>query len=483
MRQLSTNKRPYKQSSRFADRLTAGRNRPPAAPDERRALRRRFHISVVGFSVLVAASPWTLAQDKKSTPKESPSSTVKHRNARPALSGDGSVVVFQSTSQNIVPGDATGTRHIYAFERETKKITRVSVDDSGKPGNKQSFGASISADGRFVVFTSDANNLVPGDTAGNQDVFLRDREAGTVIRISVSSTGEQANRDCRDAVISANGRIIAFTSSASNLDENNMNNSADIFVYDRVSKFMRRITMTPDGFEADHGSGEPSISSDGRYVAFYSHATNLLPIDTNRSPDIYVFDLFTGTTELVSVASNRMIGNRDSRRPSISGDGMVVVFESWASNLTADDKNDVPDIILRDRQSKRTICISNAPDGKPGNDDSRDPRISDDGNIIIYTSYASNLVKNDTNNLADVFVYNRKTRKTERVNLSGKNEQAGSRSGEGTLSANGEIVAFTSKASNLIEGDTNRSLDIFLVDRPAKKVSRISDPKNKKKSP
>lgn len=483
MRQLSTNKRPYNRASRLAGRLTADRNRPQAATDKRRAVRRRFAISVVGLSVLVAASPWTQAQDKKATPKKSPIPTVRHRNARPAISGDGSVVVFQSTSQDIVPGDATGTRHIYAFERDTKKITRVSVNDSGKPGNKQSFGASISADGRFVVFISDANNLVPGDTAGNQDVFLRDRQAGTVTRISVSNTGEPANKDCRDAVISADGRIIAFASTASNLDDNNMNNSADIFVYDRVSKFIRRITMTPDGFEADHGSGEPSISSDGQFVAFYSHATNLLPIDTNRSPDIYVFDVFTGKTELVSVASNRMIGNRDSRRPSISGDGRFVVFESWASDLTTDDKNDAPDIMLRDRQSKKTIRISNAPDGKPGNDDSRDPRISNDGNVIIYTSYASNLVKNDTNNLPDIFLYDRATRRTERVNLSVKNEQADSRSGEGTLSENGEVVAFTSKASNLIEGDTNKSLDIFLVDRPAKKVSRISDPKNKKKSP
>ena len=396
MRQLSANKRPDKRSSPLACHLTADPNRPQTATDKRRAVRRRFHLSVVGFGVLVAASPWTLGQDKKAVPKKSPLLTVKHRNARPAISGDGSVVVFQSTSQNIVPGDATGTRHIYAFERETKRITRVSVNDSGKPGNKQSFGASISADGRFVVFISDANNLVPGDTAGNQDVFLRDRQAGTLTRISVSNTGEPANKDCRDAVISADGHIIAFASTASNLDDNNMNNSSDIFVYDRVSKFVRRITMTPDGFEADHGSGEPSISSNGQFVAFYSHATNLLPIDTNRSPDIYVFDMFTGTTELGSVASNRMIGNRDSRRPSISGDGRFVVFESWASDLTADDKNDSPDIILRDRQSKKTIRISNAPDGKPGNDDSRDPRISNDGNVIIYSSYASNLVKGDT---------------------------------------------------------------------------------------
>lgn len=458
-------------------------HRPAASSGLLPGDRRCGFIVLLGISLLTVAGSPALGEDKKPAAKASPLPSIKHRNARPAISADGRVVVFQSTSPNIVSGDSSGARHIYAYDRITKEMTRVSVNDAGKPGNMQSFGASISGDGRYVAFISNATNLVEGDTNDKQDVFVRDRKEGKTVRISVSNVGEQANDDCHEAVISADGRVLAFSSAASTLDENDNNRSADIFLCDREAQFVRRITRSKDGFETDHGSGEPSISANGRFVVFYSHATNITAKDTNRAPDIYLFDAFDSTTELISVASNRMIGNRDSRRPRISGDGRLVVFESWADNFVPDDKNEGPDIFLRDRESKKTICVSTSPDGKPGNDDSRDPRISDDGNFVVFTSYASNLVAGDTKNLPDVFVYDRETRKTERVNLTNKREQAASRSGEGTLSGDGRWVAFASKASNLVEDDTNRSLDIFLADRSAKKIIRISDPKNQKKSP
>ncbi|MCH8148746.1 MAG: PD40 domain-containing protein, partial [Planctomycetes bacterium] len=356
-------------------------------------------------------------------------------------------------------------------------------NNAGDPGNKQSFGASVSNDGRYVSFISDATNLVEGDTNDKQDVFVRDRKNGTTVRISVSNFGEQANEDCHEAVISSDGRILAFTSAATTLDENINNRSADIFLCDREAKFVRRITRSAEGFETDHGSGEPAISANGRFVAFYSHATNIAAKDTNGRPDIYLFDAQNSTTELISVASNRMIGNRDSRRPQVSEEGRYVVFESWATNLVSGDKNDGPDVFLRDRESKKTICVSTDADGKTGNDDSREPKISDDGNFVVFTSFASNLVAGDTNNFPDIFVYDRKTRKTERVNLTTKGEQAAGRSGEGTLSGDGRWVAFASKASNIVEYDTNQSRDIFVVDRATKKILRISDPKTRKKSP
>ena len=471
------------QSAWRAYRPDASCGRQPANPTPRAAERRRGYVVLLGISLLTIAGPRVFGEDKKPAAKASPPPTIKHRNARPAISADGRVVVFQSTSPNIVSGDSSGARHIYAYDRITKKITRVSVNDSGKPGDKQSFGASISSDGRYVAFISDATNLVEGDTNDKQDVFVRDRKKGTTVRISVSNVGEQANADCHEVVITADGRVLAFSSISSTLDENINNRSADIFLCDREAQFVRRITRSRDGYEADHDSGEPSISANGRFVAFYSHATNITPKDTNLAPDIYLFDSLTGTTELISVASNRMIGNRDSRRPRVSADGRFVVFESWADNLVVDDQNETPDIFLRDRESKKTICVSTDVDGKPGNDESRDPRISDDGNFVVFTSYASNLVADDTNNLPDVFVYDRKTQETERVNLTDKREQAAGRSGEAVLSGDGKWVAFASKASNLVEGDTNRSPDIFLVNRSTKKIIRISDPKNKKKSP
>ncbi len=172
-----------------------------------------------------------------------------------------------------------------------------------------------------------------------------------------------------------------------------------------------------------------------------------------------------------------------SHRPSISDDGRFVVFESWASNLVSGDSNRVTDIFLRDRKDKKTVCISMSADGKPGNDDSRDPRIAGDGRTVVYTSYATNLVPGDTNNLPDVFVFDRESRKTERVNLSHKGEQANNRSGEGFPSGDGRMVVFTSKATNLIEKDDNKSLDIFVVDRKAGKIRRASEPAKKTEGP
>lgn len=453
-------------------------NRPPAC-----AGRGFGYLVLLGISLLTIAASPSFGEDRKPAATASPPPTHKHSNTRPMISADGRVVVFQSTSNNMVPGDSSGTRHIYAYDQLTKKLTRVSVNNSGTPGNKPSFSASISSDGRYVAFTSRATNLVDGDTNDKQDIFVRDRKDGTTVRISISNFGEQADQDCHEAVISADGRILAFSSAASTLDENDNNRSADIFICDREAKFVRRITRSAEGFEADHGSGEPAISANGRFIAFYSHATNITNIDTNGAPDIYLFDTLNGTTELISVASNRMIGNRDSRRPQVSAEGRYVVFESWATNLVSEDKNEGPDIFLRDRESKTTICVSADADGKPGNDDSRDPQISDDGNFVVFTSFASNLVAGDTNTKPDVFLYDRKTRKTERVNLTKKGEQAAGRSGEGTLSGDGRWVAFASKASNLVEYDTNESLDIFVIDRTTKKILRISDPKNKKGSP
>ena len=191
MRQFSTNKRP-----------TWRAGRPDASCGRRPADRRRCYIVLLGIGLLTIAAPRVFGEDKKPAVKASPAPSSKHRNARPAISADGRLVVFQSTSQNIVSGDTSGTRHIYAYDRITREMTRVSVSDSGKPGNKQSFGASISGKGRYVAFISDATNLVEGDTNDKQDVFVRDRKNGTTVRISVSNGGEQSNADCHATLAS-----------------------------------------------------------------------------------------------------------------------------------------------------------------------------------------------------------------------------------------------------------------------------------------
>ena len=175
-------------------------------------------------------------------------------------------------------------------------ITRVSVDSAGNQANASSFDPSISADGRFVAFTSSASNLVPGDTNNNRDVFVRDLSTNTTTRVSVGSAGNQANEDSSSSSISADGRFVGFWSNASNIVPGDTNDSSDIFVRDLSTNTTTRVSVDSAGNQGTGGSSDASISADGRFVAFLSNASNLVPGDTNASRDIFVRDLSTNTT-------------------------------------------------------------------------------------------------------------------------------------------------------------------------------------------
>ncbi len=288
---------------------------------------------------------------------------------------------------------------------------RVSVATSGAQGNQGSFTSqrqpeSISANNRFVAFESDAWNLVPGDTNNWTDVFVRDRQTGTTERVSVDSGGAQGNERSNDPSISADGRFVAFHSIATNLDANDSNGVTDVFVHDRQSGLTERVSLDSGGGQWNGFSGFPSISADGRFVAFDSVAP-LDVLDTNGFGDVFVRDRQSGTTELVSVDSGGAQGNNGSQYSSISADGRFVAFESFATNLVAGDTNLLIDIFVRDRQSGTTERVSLSTGGAQGNQDSEKPSISADGRFVAFHGQASNLVGGDTNGVADVFVRDR----------------------------------------------------------------------------
>jgi len=191
-------------------------------------------------------------------------------------------------------------------------ITPVSVDSAGNLGNSFSSQPSISADGRFVAFSSDASNIVPGDTNSNPDVFVRDTLTNTTTRVSVDSAGNQANSISDGASISADGRFVAFLSNASNIVPGDTNSSGDIFVRDTLTNTTTRVSLDSAGNQGNSFSILPSISADGRFVAFYSNASNLVPGDTNSSQDVFLRDTLTNTTTRVSVDSADNQANSDS---------------------------------------------------------------------------------------------------------------------------------------------------------------------------
>ncbi len=292
-------------------------------------------------------------------------------------------------------------------DRQTGAIEVVSVSSDGAHGNGRSYEPSISADGRYVAFESDATNLVPGDTNGSNDIFVHDRQTGVTERVSVSSDGAQGNQYSYYPFISADGRYVAFESRATNLVPGDTNISYDVFVHDRQTGVTERVSVSSGGTQGKNNSQHPAISADGRYVAFMSYASNLVPGDTNGTYDVFVRDQQTGVTERVSVSSDGTQGNSISYAPSISGDGRYVALSSYASNLVPGDTNGTSDIFVRHRQTGVTERVSVSSGGTQGNGDSRVPAISADGRYVAFESDASYLVPGDTNGAWGVFVRDR----------------------------------------------------------------------------
>ncbi len=325
----------------------------------------------------------------------------------PSISAGGRYVAFLSYASNLVAGDTNGAGDVFVRDRLAGVTRRVSVGPGGRQANGSSVFPSISAGGRYVAFSSVASNLVAGDTNGAGDVFVRDRLAGVTRRVSVGPGGRQANRSSYFPSISAGGRYVAFSSVASNLVAGDTNDRRDVFVRDRVAKVTRRVSVGPGGRQANRSSYFPAISADGRYVAFESYASNLVVGDTNHRSDVFVRDRVAKVTRRVSVGPGGRQANRDAYSPSISADGRHVAFASYASSLVAGDTNGTADVFVRDRLAKVTRRVSVGPGGRQANDYSYSPSISADGRHVAFVSYASNLVAGDTNGAADVFARDR----------------------------------------------------------------------------
>ncbi len=398
----------------------------------------------------------------------------------PSISGDGRCVVFSSCSVSLVAADTNGAFDVFVHDQSTGMTERVSVSTAGVEANNDSDAGSLSLDGRYVAFWSRASNLVAGDTNGVADIFVRDRLSGVTERVSVSSTGAQANGKCHQFAISADGRFVAFSSVASNLVAGDTNACEDVFVRDRQTGTTERVSLNSAGGQGDLASSDSyysriAISPDGRYVAFSSWASNLVAGDTNGSADVFLRDRQTGTTTRVSVDSLGTQGDGDSSGPAISADGRFLAFESVATNLVPSDTNGIRDIFVHDRQTGTTERVSVDSSGNQGvgvgyNNSSSGCSISADGRYVSFGSYFTNLVPNDTNNDADCFVHDRLTGITENANVSSSGVQGIygmfiPYEGGTSISNDGRFVAFQSYAWNLVANDTNGDADIFVRDR------------------
>ncbi len=385
----------------------------------------------------------------------------------PGLSADGRYVVFESYGSNLVPGDSNNASDVFVRDRLTGWVSRVSVDSSGVQSQGSSVAPAISDDGRYIAFQSSDGSLVPSDDNGGWDIFVADRVTRMVSRVSVDSLGNEglplgaSNSMYPD--ISADGRFVAFESESTNLVAGDHNGVTDVFVHHRLTGETTRISVSSDGSEADNGNYRPSISGDGRYVAFSGLASNLdVSIPPNTWSDVFVRDRLNETTRQVSINSQGEPGNDQSILAGISADGRFIAFESLATNLVEGDVNGAQDIFLHDQKTGITSRISLSAGGDEANGESRYARISEGGRFVTFSSRASNLVPDDTNGRWDIFVHDRYTGQVRRVSVDQTYAQGNADSLISAINSDGRTVAFQSTASNLVVGDQSGTLDVFV---------------------
>lgn len=382
--------------------------------------------------------------------------------SNPVVSRDGRYVAFESYSP-LVADDTNAKWDIYLRDRLTGTTERVSVTSDGSQvaGSSDGWGLAISPDGRFVVFGSLASDLVPGDTNSCPDVFVRDRRNRTTERVSVGTGGTQGNSDSDMGRISDDGRYVAFESRASNLVPGDTNADWDVFVRDRIAGTTERVSVARSGAEVHGFSGQPSISSDGRYVAFSSTAPDLVPGDSNGVGDVFVRDRWNGTTDLVSVATGGGQANQGAAGPVISGNGRFVAFTSFSTNLVPRDTNGCADLFVRDLLAGTTERVNVATNGGQWHRYVFYCGISADGRFVAFEDGAT-------------YVRDRLEGTTKSVSLSTRGATVDGRSC--SISADGRCIAFASSSSEIVAGDTNGYEDMFVKDLAPSGFTSVCQP-------
>jgi hypothetical protein len=378
------------------------------------------------------------------------------------ISGNGKVVAFYSWSSNLVISDSNKSADIFIRDLNTNLTERISVSSLQAQTNDFSYFPSISYDGRYIAFTSRANNLVTDDTNGVDDIFVHDCVNHSTQRISLHSGGSQANGESSYSNISDNGRFITFKSSATNLVGNDQNNKWDVFIHDIDTGVTERVSISSNGSEGNDYSYRSSVSQDGRYVAFDSNASNLVNADANNVSDIFLRDRQNDITTRVSVNSLGEEGNKQSYSAKISNNGKYIIFTSAASNLEPNDTNNANDVFIHDIDAGVTKIVSVNSDGAIGNNHSYAGSVSLDGRFIVFMSSATNLVLNDTNGKTDIFLHDRETGTTQLISQTEQGVLGNDNSDTPAIAADAGSIAFVSAASNLVTDDTNNSADIFV---------------------
>ena len=377
------------------------------------------------------------------------------------ISADGSKIVYSSTASGIVPGDTNNVSDVFLRDVTAGTTQLISRNTGGTPGNRGSSNPSISADGRYVVFESFASNLIPTDTNTISDIYFVDLLTNTIEIISVAQSGLLGGSNASyNADISDDGRYVVFQSDALDLVAGDNNGNPDVYLVDRSLHQTTRVSHAAGGGDSNNGSFNPRISGDGQFVAYSSNATNLVAGDTNGNEDVFLYGLATGQNVLVSKPASGGVGNNFSTSPSISDDGHYIAFHSGARNLVPGDTNNRMDVFIADTQSGDIQRVV-GPGGRQGDSHSRFAAISGNGNFVAFESDADFGLPLTGLRQRQIYMINRVS--GEMVDISSVDGAAGDKhSSLAFVNRNGTAVAFTTNAANLVTPDTNARLDALL---------------------
>lgn len=389
----------------------------------------------------------------------------------PAISELGTVAAFETAATTLGIGAANDAiLDVVLVRLSDGARTLVSDPGGGLTADGPSSAPALNRDGSVVAFVSSATNLVAADANGVADVFVRSAD-GTIARVSTGPLGAEANGPSSAPDVSADGRFVVFSSTASNLVAGDVNGAEDVFVHDRRDGTTRLVSATPGGAPGNGRSSTPAISADGAVVSFESLASDLVARDTNRVADVFARNVFAGRTARVSVSSrgrqqDRAVGEAFRMQSDVSRDGRYVVFDSDATNLTALDRNGSTDVFVRDRRARATRLVSASSVNVQGNNDSFAPSITPDGRHLMFRTFATNMVRGDASG-EDLVVRDLRSRTTTTVDVTSSGDRripaplpaAGRR---GALSGDAAIAVFSSASPNVVAGDRNRVDDVFL---------------------
>ena len=378
----------------------------------------------------------------------------------------GRFLVFQSPAR-LTPQDNNSFSDVFLHDFRLGKTSLVSLNADLQSGNGAATGAQITANGRFVVFQSAASDLVPGDQNGVEDIFVRDLFEKTTTRASLGVGGVEANSPCHSAAITTDGRFVVFCSVADNLVPGDNNGAQDVFLRDLISGATTVVSLAPGGRAANGPSFEPTITPDGKFLAFSTEASAI-----SDSP------LRKVVLQQRDGSSRTILGRGPAYAPSLSDDGTRVAFFSTNIEGRTDanqlDQNGRFQVLVHSVRDGVTSLLSKNPNGQLGDDHSGFPRISGDGTVVVFSSLAGNLVSNDSNGTADIFSVSSSGGVPTLISQARNGKSGNASSDFGVVSNDGSVVAFRSQATDLVAAASTGAPELFLRSRQGNKITRAS---------